>query len=361
MKKRKLEIKRFLSAVGQEGFSLVEIMAALAVSTIVLMAGYVVLESSNHSYNVQEDVSEAQQNVRMAMERLVKDVRMAGFGLPDPPFSLTIGGQTLTAPVVAANSSAGPDTITLLGIGFEAGKLSNPGNADPTCNGSGDSFICLGLPASGSIDNFFDGTVFNTNRIYINIGGGRFIQLANGGHNKANRKLQLFAPATLDRDYADNTPIYIIQAVQYTRNTALPGCSAANPCLASNDLTGLRGTGNQVLAENIEDIQFAYGIDANPIDKRIDDKNGNGVYEDTDYRFSVAGDAAITDPASIIAVRANIVARTRDQDPNRVANYKPQCLEDRGADAGCTGAALDAFRRRTLTKIIKLRNPKTGG
>ena len=181
------------------------------------------------------------------------------------------------------------------------------------------------------------------------------MQLSNGPHDKGNRKLQLPAPATLDRDYADNTPVYIIQAIQYTRNIVLPGCSAANPCLASNDLTGLRGVGgdgNQVLAENIEDIQFAYGIDASPIDGRIDYTGGY-----TDAAFSNNP----PDPSSIIAVRANIVARTRDQDPTGVANFRPQCTEDRATDAACTGAAPDAFRRRALTKIIKLRNPKTGG
>lgn len=327
----------------QDGFSLIEIMVSVALSTIVLMAGYTVLISSDRSYNVQEDVSEAQQNVRMGMERLGKDIRMAGFGLPDPPFSLTIGGQTFTAPVTVGNSSTTPDTITLAGIGFEAGSLSNPGNADPTCNGSGDIFICLDLPASQSIDNFFDAGLFNINRIFINIGGGRLMQLANAGHEQGNRKLQLGSPPTLDRDYPDNTPVYIIQAVTY---------SIVGANLVSNDLTGLRGVGNQVLAENIEDIQFAYGIDASPIDGMIDYSGG--------YTAAAFSNNP-PDPSSIIAVRANIVARTRDQDPTGAANFRPQCTEDRAADVACTGAALDAFRRRALTKIIKLRNPKTGG
>src|SRR3989344_1640649 len=111
-------------AIEQQGFSLVELLISMAIASIVGMAGYVIFSSSNWSYKVQEDVSEAQQNVRVAMERLAKDIRMAGFGLPDPPFSITIGTSgALTAPITVTNSSTGFDTITVLGIGYEAGKL----------------------------------------------------------------------------------------------------------------------------------------------------------------------------------------------------------------------------------------------
>ena len=118
----------------------------------------------------------------------------------------------------------------------------------------------------------------------------------------------------------------------------------------------------QLLAENIEDVQFAYGIDANPRDKKIDDTDGDGSFEGLDYIFAEAGDA-LADPSSIIVVRATVVGRTRNTDIKGQTGFKAQCFEDRPADAGttnCTGAVSDGYRRRVLTKVVKIRNPKTG-
>ena len=87
----------------------------------------------------------------------------------------------------------------------------------------------------------------------------------------------------------------------------------------TQDYTGLRGSGEQDFAENIEDMQLAYGLDGSippsyTRDGKVDDKNGNGVFDDKDFRFSEAGDAAIADPTTIIAVRLSLVAKARNAD-----------------------------------------------
>ena len=346
-------------ATKQQGFSLVELLIAMAISIIVGMAGYVIFSSSNWSYKVQEDVSEVQQNVRVAMDRLAKDIRTAGFGLPDPPFSLTIGTGTFTSPITVTNSTTAPDTITILGIGYEAGTLQSTGGCT---NGSGTNLICM-----NTADFFSNAGVYQPTRRYISLNGTTFIELSSaaGDHvNAAQGSMRLSSPATLYRNYPDGTPVYIIQAVQYTivinDATASPPCTSANPCLRSEDFTALRGSGSQTFAENIEDIQFAYGIDVSPRDGMID---YTSPYSDGAFVFSATGAATLSDPSSIIAVKANIVGRTRNQDPKGATGFKSQCFEDRPVDAGttnCTGAVSDGYRRRMLTKIIKLRNPKQG-
>jgi len=336
-----LNYKAWAIAMDQRGFSLTELLVAMFMAALVGMAGYVVFSTSNRSYMTQGDVSEAQQNVRVAMDRLASDIRTAGFGLPNPPFSLAIGGQNWTAPVTVTNNAAGPDTITLLGIGFQAGTLVAPGGVP--CNRKGDSIICM-----NSVASFFPGGMFNANTIFINVGGAQFIQLA--GATLATNQLNLNPPNTLEGPangipIPAGTPVYIIQAVQYTINTALPGCSVLNPCLASNDFTGLRGVGLQVLTENIEDIQFAYGLDATPRDGVLDDANLDGAYTAADFLNAPAGSS------DIIAVRANILSRTRNPDPNGANLFTRPALEDRPA-----AAVQDGFRRRLLTKVITLRN-----
>jgi hypothetical protein len=64
--------------------------------------------------------------------------------------------------------------------------------------------------------------------------------------------------------------------------------------LRSQDLTALRGSGSQTLAENIEDIQFAYGIDVSPRDGNLD---YSGTYDSADFSNDP------TDDSSIIAAK----------------------------------------------------------
>ncbi len=325
-----------------------ELLVAMAMAVVVGMAGYVVFESSNRSSVVQSTVSDAQQNARVSMDRLAQDIRSAGFGLPDPPFSLTIAGQTFTSPLVIANSATAPDALTIVGGRFVGGTLKQGGDA--ACNGDTDAFLCLD-PLT-DMDNFFSGAAFLPDRRYINVDGTQFYELATAGHAKATGKLQL-SGATLARDWPDGTRVFIVEAFSYASDTASVGCSTATPCLGLTDLTGLRGGG--ILADNVEDVQFAYGIDANPRDGVIDDTNGDAVYTSTDF---VNAPAAPATDSNVVAVRINVVARTRAAEPG-VPKFTPDCLEDRATDAVCTGATLDGFRRRTLTKVVSLRNPKT--
>ncbi|MBI3606439.1 MAG: PilW family protein [Nitrospirae bacterium] len=341
---------------GERGFSLTELLVAMGMAVIVGMTSYVVFQSSNRSSQIQGDVSDAQQNVRVAMEELAKGVRSAGFGLPNPPFSITItpttgAAATYTSAVTISNASTAPDGLLILGGGFRAGTLAGPGQSmngvDPTCNASGGTFVCV---TAGDRTNFFDaGGVFIKPRTAINLEGGHFVELAAAGHDYVNGKLRL-AAGSLDRDYAASTTVYIIEAYRYDINPAASGCTASAPCLYLTDITGLRG-GSGILANNVEDLQLAFGVDVNPRDGRVDDANADGAYTAADYASSPA------DPASVIAVRANVVGRTQNTDRNG-QTFRRICLEDRTADATCTGAAADGFRRRVLTKIITIRNPK---
>jgi prepilin-type N-terminal cleavage/methylation domain-containing protein len=229
--------EKFILMDGK-GFSLIELLVAMAMSGLVAMAAYTVFSTSNWSSAVQEQVSEAQQNVRVAMDRLSADIRVAGFGLPDPPFSLDFNGNAFTGPITITNSSTDPDTITVLGIGFEAAALENDADNNGTvddadCNGSGDNFICL--DSVTNTNNFYndDQSAFLAVRRHVSLDGVRYFQLDTVGHDRANKKLKLVDSTFLDRDCRDGVKVYVLQAVRYAIATDLEGCSAANPCRAA--------------------------------------------------------------------------------------------------------------------------------
>ncbi|MCD6486008.1 MAG: prepilin-type N-terminal cleavage/methylation domain-containing protein [Syntrophobacterales bacterium] len=75
------------------GFTLVEILVALAVMGIAVGAIYGIFIASNKSYHTQDRVAEAQQGVRVGVDFMVRDIRMAGL---DPLTSAGAGIEQAT-------------------------------------------------------------------------------------------------------------------------------------------------------------------------------------------------------------------------------------------------------------------------
>jgi type IV pilus assembly protein PilW len=63
----------------QQGFTLVELIVAMAIAGIVIGAIYSTYKSQQDSYVAQEQVAEMQQNLRAALYVIGRDIRMAGF------------------------------------------------------------------------------------------------------------------------------------------------------------------------------------------------------------------------------------------------------------------------------------------
>jgi prepilin-type N-terminal cleavage/methylation domain-containing protein len=74
--------------LGEKGVTLIELLVALVICGIIVAAIYRLFVTQTRAYTVQDQVSEVQQNVRNAMELIVRDIRMAGFD--DDP--VDIGG-----------------------------------------------------------------------------------------------------------------------------------------------------------------------------------------------------------------------------------------------------------------------------
>jgi len=92
----------------EKGVTLIELLIALVISGIIIAAVYRMFVAQTRSYTVQDQVAEVQQNVRNAMELLVKDIRMAGFD----DDKLNISGEDIHPP--AALMSPAANSIMLL-------------------------------------------------------------------------------------------------------------------------------------------------------------------------------------------------------------------------------------------------------
>lgn len=77
-----------------KGFTLVELLVVMAISGVVVMAIYSLHRTSLRSATTQDEVVELQQNLRIALDQMARDVRLAGFMVPSAQTALSSAAAT---------------------------------------------------------------------------------------------------------------------------------------------------------------------------------------------------------------------------------------------------------------------------
>jgi prepilin-type N-terminal cleavage/methylation domain-containing protein len=90
----RIEKKVYIFLKSKMGFTLIELMVALAIMSIVSAAIYGIFSLSSRSYTTQSVTADVQQSVRAAIEIMVQDIRAAGL---DPTLSDNFGIELATA------------------------------------------------------------------------------------------------------------------------------------------------------------------------------------------------------------------------------------------------------------------------
>ncbi len=117
----------------QRGLTLIELVVALGISFIVIAAVYRTFTSQQKTYAVQDQVAEAQQNARVAMNILMRDLRMAGFGKPEGVVEIGELKEKYShsIDVETGAEEEDSDTITLVGcFGSPKGYLTKTADKD---------------------------------------------------------------------------------------------------------------------------------------------------------------------------------------------------------------------------------------
>lgn len=287
----------------QKGFTLVELMVVVVIFFFILAGVFTAYISQHHASVIQAQVTDTQQNARIAMDFLSKDIRMAGFGKPAGAVN---GFADAVFPAInndATNGNNvlnGTDQITVVtgyrqvstltsAVSAEATTITLAANANQF-NTTTKKFVCI--DGVGQIDNY------EVTGIAGNV---------------------LTVSPALHRTYQAGAPVLLVKAITYSVNDA--------GVLTRNENTG---GGAQTLATNIEDLQFAYQL----ADDTWSDAPGS--------------------PEDIRVVRINVLARTRFQDRNPgesgTIGQRPD-IEDHDVNN-----VTDGFRRRLLTSVVGVRN-----
>ena len=102
----------------QLGFTLVELLVAMAMVGIVMAAVYSTYKSQQDSYAAQEQVAQMQQNIRASLYQLARDLRMAGF---NPQRAPNVGGFVTQLP----DDGVGDTTTDSATIAFTIDENAN--------------------------------------------------------------------------------------------------------------------------------------------------------------------------------------------------------------------------------------------
>lgn len=71
-----------MSKNPQQGFSLVELMIAITLGMVLMGAALQFMVSTRQTYELNDDISRIQENGRIALDIMVKDLQMAGYRAP---------------------------------------------------------------------------------------------------------------------------------------------------------------------------------------------------------------------------------------------------------------------------------------
>jgi len=211
--------------MNRKGMTLIELLVALTISGILVAGVYRTFVSQQHTYTVQEQVVDMQQNVRLAINRMTRELRMAGYGRMDAAFFGADGVHGIYKHVV--NPGGDGKSVTVVG-GYQA----------PT------TLSANALAGSNTIQ-VSDATP-------LDIGSKQYISV-NGLESHRIKKItgnQIELFSNLTTDHLAGEPVFLIMAITYSIG-AFEGKSA----LLRDDNLGL---GPQPVAENIESLRFRY-------------------------------------------------------------------------------------------------------
>jgi prepilin-type N-terminal cleavage/methylation domain-containing protein len=136
---------------NEAGFSLIELMIAMTVTLIVCGAIYGLISGAKNAFRREPELSDRQQNTRIAMSLIEQDVQAAGIGLPPfvQAFAPTVNGAS-----VDGFGPNGEDVLEII-VGLPGCPLTDvclgPGvvGANIVFDTNLDLPACFGLPAGG--------------------------------------------------------------------------------------------------------------------------------------------------------------------------------------------------------------------
>ncbi len=337
-------------SASEFGFTLIELLIALAISSIFLAGVIQIFSTSSTSYSLQEDMAAMQQNIRVGKMFIERDARMAGCGMNNlsqlgNPIAFTDGGTSGSDTLTITYVDLGSETCALPQLTLKASMPDTSSEADV-------NEILTVAPYSDWASSSCTSGVFRaiitssqdpskSEIIYITNVQPSPSKLQNRPYYGYTKQINTY-PAGSTINFFKNTSYttitYSYQSSDATlRRTfsqgVLSDLSCTGQCPSPTSPT-VYGT-SQTIAENIEDLQFAFGLDT----------TGSGSVD----TWVNSADLTTAQQPQVRLVRINILGRTAHQHPGQTST--------RPAIENHTAATVaDHYSRQLLTTTVEVRN-----
>ena len=335
----------------ERGFSLIELLVALAIAGLIVVAAMESFRMQNETYTIVDQTTEAQQNMRAVGDLMERDIRATAIGVPEEvgvcgvdainaPDTLFVTDAATIQPFLPGPTGAlaenrpmyasipgNPGTVGV-SVALPVDKLILEENIAPPpgAYALGDFQVGGGVIVA-NIDQPSQGTACGIiTAITPGVTGGTLtVDFLTGG---------LGVPHSLGEQLVA-VPAHVYQIV------------------INNGISELRRNGN-LLASDVEDLQIAWFIDVDGDGQRANVEMFGSAAPGAQLYFANGPLAA--DHRLMRELRINLVVTSRDQDPGgnggAFLQTGMQAMENRVFVA----APNDGFRRRVHTTTVRLRN-----
>ena len=282
---------------GERGLTIIELLLALVLSSIIIFVLYKTFIRQHKTYTVQEQVFDIQQNVRAMMARMVREIRMAGFGRIAGEHVPGVGYISRILPVQFRNTNG---TVINYPNVLSRDQPSAGWLTIVTAVNSA-TLSAHWIGSSSRYEITVDRVNYEPNRAIFDEDNKRYISIDGVESNvitdireetvdgKTRYSLTLQHP--LEYNHRPNALVYPITAVSFQ----IQGREEA-------------GESRQPIAENIRELTFEYFT-----------TNGEATVNDQDIRMvrvSVTAETILGDPDFKDNIRDNLGYRTRQMASN---------------------------------------------
>jgi prepilin-type N-terminal cleavage/methylation domain-containing protein len=356
----------------QRGFTLIELMISLVLFSFAIAGALSIAVSLTNGYREQRQAIETEQSVRSPMDYMTDAIRSASPAMPGStcvgapatympqvncisttPTLIIDANDTTTCPtpsvpatngipaITVTNSTTASDTLDVI---YAAGGVVTMLQAAYSTTGAGTGQITVWntagiLPGDDLMlvdpsSSTNPGWIVHVATTWVNPGTTCPTNPGTLCQTTISLVTPLCNPST-PLSYTTNTLVIRVKRAHFYIDTTNYGV----PTLMMDPLT--TGLSAEPLAENIEDMQVALGIDAN--------KNGN--IETGEWEYSSGDPAGLT--GTVRSVRITLTAQASQKLIGYAAAtaFFLRAAEDRPA-----AAVGDPYRRRVLTSTVEIRN-----
>ncbi len=320
------------------GLSLIELMVALTIGSILIIGAVFVYVQSRKTFSVNEAVSRLQENARYALGMIEPDLRLANYwGLTADPLLIagTVGNAPLPVPGGADDCGANfPIDVRRAVDGDNDVAEGNWPLACAATNGVRDASDVIVVRRAGT-----EAVAASNQRLQV-------FTTRHGVSSRVFVSDTTPAPITVTPPFGPNAEVHdLIVRAYYVADDAQarPGL----PALRRKDLIAGPAFEDEEIMPGVEDLQVQLGVDPGG-----PDADGNGFpdfYTGQPTRYVNPGDP-ILNTALVVTARVWILVRTdapevgfRDTNTYNyadVVNYQPN----------------DGFRRLLFSRTIQVRN-----